>query len=794
MVHDRMTSMKKNWPLFLLGLLIFLPGCASQPAKKAAVGQPEAAPQQRAILDVKVVEDEKTAQVTVSADQPLTYTAVKHQFPLAVVLYFPDTSLKGVQETYTPGSPLISTVQTSALERERPSSRIEIRLAADAPYKVSLSGNDVIVLFNKQPEERQSAQQAEPVQPEGTETAQEKPTPQEPTQPPVAAGPTGQPSPGPAPSPAQTVDKTKLIAQAVLQRIDFQVLENGKSRITVETDRKVPWETQKSSEKRLLLRFREIRIPKFQKRPLITTRFDSAVDRVLPVQTEQMGDTAVVTVELREAVSYRAHTEGAEGNIYMVDFEPSSVPPRAMPEAEKPAWIQAMKETESAVTKPAAQQPERPVLTGNRKTYRGEKISLDFQDADIHNIFRILHEVSGKNFVIGEDVKGRVTLKLVNVPWDQVLDLILHMNKLGTVTEGNVVRIATLATLESEQQALANRKKAEEAAKELEPLVTEYVKLNYADAGSLKAHLDETKSPRGKVTVDASTNMIIIQDEEEALVSSRALIKELDAANQEIATRQVLIEARIVEADSSFTRDLGIQWGGDMSRGTLGTSAGNSNRLFGGQTYTARTSTSTPNYAVNLPPASFTSGLGFALGRIAGTSINLDIRLLAMENQGKGRTISAPKVLTLDNQAASIKQVTKIPYQVIEDNTVSIKQEETGIELSVTPQITRDDRIRMKIFAEKGAPDWSNTVAGNPAIDTNTANTELFVNDGQTIVIGGILTTTDTVNEAHTPVLNKIPVLGWLFKQKQTVRSKNELLIFITPKIIRLDEGLQTGS
>jgi type IV pilus assembly protein PilQ len=159
-----------------------------------------------------------------------------------------------------------------------------------------------------------------------------------------------------------------------------------------------------------------------------------------------------------------------------------------------------------------------------------------------------------------------------------------------------------------------------------------------------------------------------------------------------------------------------------------------------------------------------------------------------MENQGKGRTISSPKVLTLDNKEATIKQVTKIPFQVIEDNTTSIKSEEAGITLSVTPQITRDERIRMVIHAEKGAPDWSNTVAGNPAIDTNTADTELFVNDGQTIVIGGILTTEDTLNEARTPFLHKVPVLGWLFKQQQTVRNKDELLIFITPTIIKLEE------
>ena len=159
-----------------------------------------------------------------------------------------------------------------------------------------------------------------------------------------------------------------------------------------------------------------------------------------------------------------------------------------------------------------------------------------------------------------------------------------------------------------------------------------------------------------------------------------------------------------------------------------------------------------------------------------------------MENQGKGRTISAPKILTLDNKEATIKQVTKIPFQVIEEGTVSIKTEEAGIELSVTPQITRDERIRMLIHAEKGAPDWSNTVGGNPAIDTNTADTELFLNDGQTIVIGGILSTVDTLSETRTPLLHKIPILGWLFKQKQTVRTKNELLIFITPKIIRLEK------
>ncbi|MBW2107192.1 MAG: type IV pilus secretin PilQ [Deltaproteobacteria bacterium] len=766
----------------LLVVGILLPaGCAHNKAPKTVTPPPKAATAQqyRAIVKVDVSEDNNTARVVLHANQPLTYTAVKHQFPLGVVLYFPDTRLEGVSKHYSPESSVISAIQTSMLERKRPASRVEVRLNRDTTYKVVRSGDDLVVVFSK-PEQ--------PVARQGRETKQT-------ASPPAAlkiATQASTPSVQPNPTAAKAVQPAEGSAEqekpAVVTRIDFEMLDGGKSRVTVGTDRPVRYETQKVSDKKLLLKLLNTTIPKFQKRPLITTRFSGAVDRVVPVQTKKMGNAAAIAVELREPVAYRVYQVK---NRCIMDFDPSSVPPRPMPAAEKAAWIEAMnrtvQETEAAVMgTPARKAKTEPVVTEQGKIYTGEKISLDFQDADIHNIFRILHEVSGKNFVIGDDVKGRVTLKLVNVPWDQVLDLILKMNKLGTVTEGNVVRIATLSTLEAEQKAMAQRKKAEEEAKELEPLVTEYIKLNYADAASVKTHLDQVKSSRGKVTIDEGTNMIILQDEKQALRNEKELIAKLDEATQEIATRQVMIEARIVEADSSFTRDLGVQWGGDYTKGTPGTSSGSSTRFFGGAG--GEFSSSSPNFAVNLPPASYTSGLGFTFGRIAGSTLSLELRLLAMESQGKGRTISAPKILTLDNKQATIKQVTKIPFQVIEDNTVSIKTEEAGIELSVTPQITRDERIRMIIHAEKGAPDWSNTVAGNPAIDTNTADTELFVNDGQTIVIGGIITSEDTLNEARTPFLNKIPVLGWLFKQRRTVRTKAELLIFITPTIVRLEE------
>jgi type IV pilus assembly protein PilQ len=769
MTGNKKAIWKRKWPLFMLGVLFVFAGCASGPHAKPAAVTPEPTPGEKIIHRIAVSEDVETSQVIMYANQPLTYTAVKHQFPLGVVLYFPDTALEGIQDSYSPpDSTLIKAIQASELRRKRPSSRIEIRLNRDVSYEVTRAENQVLVRLSrksvvepreaKKPEPEKAPQIAKKVQPETRKMARAE-TPVE----------------------AQVTSEKIKKAAAWVNQIDFQMLEDGKSRVAVGTTSQIRYETQKPSDKRLLLKLFNTRIPDFRRRPLITTRFKSAVDRILPIQSTKMGDTAVIAIELREAVPFRVHQKK---NVCIVDFEASSVPPRPMPEAEKPEWIQAMKETEAEVIREVTRPPEKPVVTEEGKTYTGEKISLDFQDADIHNIFRILHEVSGKNFVIGQDVKGRVTLKLVNVPWDQVLDLILKMNKLGTVVEGNVVRIAKLDTLAKELKALEAKAKAEQDAKELEPLVTEYIKLDYADASSLKTHLDEVKSDRGKVTVDDGTNMVIIKDEREALDNAKKLITELDDANQEIATRQVLIEARIVEADTNFTRDLGVQWGGDYYATGTDANATTSGRLFGGQTYSA----ATQNYAVNLPPASFTSGLGFTFGRIGGTVLNLDIRLLAMEEQGKGRTVSAPKILTLDNKKATIKQVTKIPFQVIEDNTTSIKTEEAGIELSVTPQITRDNRIRMEIYAEKGAPDWSNTVAGNPAIDTNTAETELFVNDGQTIVIGGILTTTDAVSESRVPLFSKIPILGWLFKQRNTVKNKEELLIFITPKIIRLEE------
>ncbi len=805
--------------LFVLTVFFAIFGCAHKDVTKSRPTQPEPIfASKKAISHIDISENQKSSVVSIRGNNPLTYTAVKHQYPLGVVLYFPETTLEGIQEDYTTDNTIIETIHASEMKRKTTASRIEIRMKKDVPYEVKRQENKVLVAFLNQVDDvpqssgrslgepkvigRQSVrgfeQEASDVRkvdaPHWTSKSAE----------PI------QPADEPASEIAEDVVKTPQTKSAVVTAINFETLGEGKSRLAITTTEKVVYKVRKSSDKRLLLMLPNAKIPKFQRRPLVTTRFKSAVDRVIPLDGEE--GPATIAIELREAVPYLVYQDS---NTCLIDFEASSVPPRPMSETPaEPAWIRATRSdgTVALVEAPEKQEPpdrqqrsslaeksDEPSRETARSMYRGEwygdalptftgeRISLDFQNVDIHNIFRILYEVSGKNFVIGDEVSGRMTLKLRDVPWDQALELVLQTNSLGATVNGNIIHIETLEAMRNRRVAKNQKLQAErDAQKNLEPLLTEYIVLSYAPASRIKPQIEALKADeRGTIAVDQDTNMIIINATRELMGRAKLLIQRLDEAYEELATRQVMIEARVVEANTNFTRDIGVQWGGDYTATGHDGSADVTGTLFGTG---ASTSNATPNFAVDLPPASYSSGLGFTFGRIGGTVLNLDLRLLAMEENGKGRTISSPKVLTLDNKKATIKQITKIPYQVTDDNTTSIETEEAGIELSVTPQITRDKRIRMTIFAEKGAPDWSNTVNGNPAIDTNTAETELFVNDGETIVIGGILTTTDTLSQAGVPWFSKIPLIGWLFKQKKTVKEKNELLIFITPKIVELEK------
>jgi type IV pilus assembly protein PilQ len=437
-----------------------------------------------------------------------------------------------------------------------------------------------------------------------------------------------------------------------------------------------------------------------------------------------------------------------------------------------------------------------------RGRYSGRRIDLDFKDADIHNILRLLAEVGGVNVVTSDDVSGTVTIRMRNVPWDQALDVILQAKGLGMVRRGNLIRVAPLETLEKEREAAIARQKQNE---QLAPLETRLVPVSYATAGDLQPRVQELLSERGSVSVDERTNVLIARDIVENLDEVEELVRTLDTQ-----TPQVLVEARIVEATSSYVRDVGIQWGGDVSFGTafgnptgltfpssIGVAGGNVDEqtpVGGLSPFGAANANQAPNFAVNLPAITGT-GIGGALGLTFGSldgNINLNVRLSAAESTGTVRIISSPRILTLDNQEAHIAQGTLIPYSQVSAQGVQTAFQEAKLELRVRPHVTSDGSVAMKVKITRDEPDFTNqSVRGDPTILKREAETDLLLPDGDTAVIGGIYTRNTGRNLDAVPFFADIPILGVLFQRRRIADDRNELLIFLTPRIVNRSEALR---
>jgi type IV pilus assembly protein PilQ len=436
---------------------------------------------------------------------------------------------------------------------------------------------------------------------------------------------------------------------------------------------------------------------------------------------------------------------------------------------------------------------------GGRR-YRGRRIDLDFYNADIHNILRLLADVGGVNIVTSDDVEGTVTIRMRNVPWDQALETVLQAKGLGMVRRDNLIRVAPLATLEKEREAAIARRKQQV---ELAPIETRLIPVSYATAGDLEPRVRELLSTRGTVSVDERTNVLIVRDVVETLDDVEELVRTLDTQ-----TPQVLIEARIVEATSQYVRDIGIQWGGDV---TMSTATGNPTGLIFpstvgviGGNYDDQSPTAglspfqrvipTPNYAVNLPATTATGSggaIGLTLGSLGGT-VHLAVRLSAAEASGTVRIISSPRILTLDNHEAQIAQGTLIPYSQISAQGVQTAFQEAKLQLRVRPHVTSDGSIAMHVRVTRDEPDFTRTsTRGDPTILKREAETDLLVQDGSTAVIGGIYTRTTGRNVDQVPFFGDIPILGVLFQRRRVRDERNELLIFLTPRIVNRDEALR---
>jgi len=436
---------------------------------------------------------------------------------------------------------------------------------------------------------------------------------------------------------------------------------------------------------------------------------------------------------------------------------------------------------------PAAQAPAAQTsvgqLLGNQgagRTYSGNPVSLDFQQADLRAVLRVFAEISGLNIVIDPAVRGTVDVALRDVPWDQALDIILRANKLGYIVDGTVVRIAPLATLADEESQ--RRKLADEQALAGDLKVLTRA-LSYARADELQQLLTKSVlSKRGTVQVDPRTNTLIITDLQDSLDAATSLLATLD-----VAQPQVEIEARIVKTEKQYARALGVQWG---VNGRVAPGLGNTTNLAfpnNGSVIGAGAGTklqAPPGTAVNLPVEGAPSAIGLAMGAING-AFNLDVALSALEKTGNARLLSTPRVTTQNNVEAEIAQGVQIPYQTVANNTTTTSFKDAALTLKVMPQITAVGTVIMKISVDNGSRGPDAGSPPQPSINTQRASTTVLVNDGQTTVLGGIYASEENTTTDSTPGLSRIPFIKWLFRRDTVNDNNSELLIFITPRIIK---------
>jgi len=440
-----------------------------------------------------------------------------------------------------------------------------------------------------------------------------------------------------------------------------------------------------------------------------------------------------------------------------------------------------------------------------KKEYTGERLTLNFQDIDVRSVLQLLADTSGQNIVVSDSVTGNLTLRLQNVPWDQALDIVLRTKGLDKRRQDNVIIIGPTAELAAREKAeLAARKEVQE----LSPTRTEFMQVNYAKVTDLAKLIkaanakDSMLSSRGSLSVDERTNTLLVSDTADKLSDIRRLVQTLD-----VPVKQVLIEARIVVVTDTFERDLGARFGvtsaqKNGSNGLLsitGTGTGADTMTQSGISNLASSGRVTPvavpildnRYQVNLPSSHTNGSIGVSL---LGGSYIVDLELSAAQNEGKSETISSPRVITANQKQATILQGTEIPYQESASSGATTTQFKNAVlSLKVTPLITPDNRVILDLEVADdtvGAQVTSATGGSVPSIDTRQIITQVLVNDGQTVVLGGILDTTKSKTANKVPWLGDIPVLGHLFKSTININNKTELLIFITPKILREGSNL----
>jgi type IV pilus assembly protein PilQ len=572
--------------------------------------------------------------------------------------------------------------------------------------------------------------------------------------------------------------------------VDFSMLEKGKSRLVITTDKKVTYRLDRKGPKHLYLSMPQTVIPPLLQRRLDSKDFTGVVDLVKATSSEQ---GVFVNVLLRDMVPYHVKQEGPIITIEFDETPMRNVERRIVPlqVAETGRTTTAGGERLIPISSVATHSPEVPVSIPGlmKKHYTGTPMTMDFVNADVTNILRLIGEVSDLNIVWGPEVQGNVSMRLKEVPWDQALDLILANNNLAKRQVGNVIWVTTrtqMNQLEAEEKrkreeleaerlrVQEERKKAQEAAQATEPLVTEYIPLDFADAAQIKDHIVLTD--RGTLSVDARTNTIIINDTAASIEEGKKTVSHFDTP-----VKQIMIESRIVDATNDWARDLGIEW--QLAEGQK---RNNTGVPFGIPTdatqYTAGGDALYGGVFTSNSPPLWSPNMGFALGVLTGGalgSITLDANLALAETEGSVNIISAPRVLASNGEEAEIKRGTVVYKNLITADTSTVEELEASLSLIVTPTVSYNDFVTMEIALH----DDINFLDGSGKT-LKTVKTSLIVKSGDTIVIGGIYTENKGQNESGIPWLRNIPGLGWLFKAETKNDNRTELLIFLTPTVV----------
>ena len=767
--------------LSLCTMMVFqgLVSCMHRPSPAAGVESPNMS------LDrVGVTELSDRLRIEVEGGRPMTYSVSSSDSPARVAVDLPGFSRGSQPERLVINKGSVLELTAQDVSTPKAGVQLVFALAAAIEPEIHAEGTRLFIDFPKsQVSEPAAHQQVTDPSNAGMDAAD---------------------------APAVSGKITQGLPAKTLTRIDIQKSETAATIIIV-ADGEVTYEAKRSSGDRLVLdvanvtsslhsrvmavnhpSIRQVRIGQHAKKVRVVFDLSSQTAYSIKPEHNQLAVQLTLQKDPDQSVSktldhLSEHPTGDKTRMPPAVVRTASA--GSVPFPERLAMIHARPSLAQLAPEPRSGKELDSEEIGQRR-YAGRRISLDFQMADITNVLRLIAEVSGFNIVVGEGVKSKVTMKLVGVPWDQALDMLLKMNNLGMIREGNIVWIDSLANIAKQQDEEA---RAKESKTKAEDLVTRVIYVQNIAAQELQTTLRQYISPRGLMQVNQASNALVVRDTESQVVAFAELVRSLD-----LQVPQVQIEARIVQADTSYSRSLGVQWGISntaTSNNGSGTSFfGNPTGGFSEQQLDTK-GTITRSFLVNLPAAvtGLTSvpGAGFTFGKIGSRDgFSLDLRLSAGELLGLTKVIAAPKITTLDKREAKISQGESIPFQTTSLQGTQTTFVDANLELQVTPQITSRDpkepnkQVLLKIRATRNAVGARSNPAG-PSIDKREATTQVLVVDGETMVIGGIFVDTQTNTVAGLPYLSRIPVLGWLFKNKTESVSKQELLIFLTPSIVK---------